>query len=95
MLSKQEMEISINKCAADKEFSIYCTDPKYIRHMKKIGIEPYKTELIDGEVAGCFYKVPIDQVKIIKKRKKIQLSEERKRELAERMILVKNSKKNS
>lgn len=42
-LSRSEQEISIVKSANEKEFSLYVTDPKFVRKMKKNRSKPIQT----------------------------------------------------
>lgn len=82
ILSKCEQEICITKTANEDVFSIYISDPKYIRRMEKINVEPYKKEMLDGEIIGAYYKL---DAKLISFKKKRVLTEEEKRMLSERM----------
>ena len=41
-LSRLEQEVHISKTANEMEFSLYVTDPKFVRKMKRIGVDPYK-----------------------------------------------------
>lgn len=82
VLSRSEQEISIVKSANEKEFSLYVTDPKFVRKMKRIGVDPYKQEKIDDDTYGYFYKLDEKQIGFRKKR---VLSEEQKEILSYRM----------
>lgn len=86
-LSRSEQEISIVKSANEKEFSLHVTDPKFVRKMKRIGVDPYKQEKIDGDTYGYFYKLDEKQISFRKKR---VLSEEQKEILSYRMKNIRN-----
>lgn len=81
-LSRLEQEVHISKTANEKEFSLYVTDPKFVRKMKRIGVDPYKQEKIDDDTHGYFYKLDEKQISFRKKR---VLSEEQKEILSNRM----------
>ncbi|MDM0587694.1 hypothetical protein ACSXEK_16335 (plasmid) [Clostridium perfringens] len=88
-LSRLEQEVHISKTANEKEFSLYVTDPKFVRKMKRIGVDPYKKEKIDDDTYGYFYKLDEKQISFRKKR---VLSEEQKKTLSDRMKSIKNNK---
>ena len=93
MLSKQEMEIHISKNATEDMFEVYITDTKYLKQLKKLGIQPYKSEADEtGNIIVGFYRIPKEQIKIVKKRQPKNISEEQRKILAERMKNVRNSK---
>ena len=81
-LSRLEQEVHISKTANEKEFSLYVTDPKFVRKMKRIGVDPYKQEKIDDDTYGYFYKLDEKQISFRKKR---VLSEEQKEILSNRV----------
>lgn len=89
-LSKQEQEVVITKLGDKKEWSVYVSDLKYKRRMDKLGVQHYKTEIMEGEVVGWFYKLDEKMISIRKKPNRRELTDEEKQEIAERF---KKSKK--
>lgn len=92
-LTREEQEIHIAKSANEDEFSVYITDPIYVRRMKKIGIEPFKVDLIGDEEVAFYYKIPKKQISFKKKTIKRELTEEQKEDLRLRAINMRNNKK--
>lgn len=76
-----------------KHWKVYTTQPKMMRRIEKLDIKAYKEELDnDGEVVAKHYKVPFKQIQFVKERKKPNISEERRNELRERMLKIKEDR---
>lgn len=90
MLTPAEKETVITTSNIEDEWTVYTTQPYMIKRMERIGIKPYKTERIDGIDIGAYYKVPFNQLKIVKKRK--ELDPETKKMLSERMKKLQEEK---
>lgn len=84
-LNKEEQEVNIIKTADENEFDVYISDPKYIRKFKKIGIEPYKIDTIEGEVVSCYYKLPLNQLVLKGKPIPRKYTDEQRLAMVERM----------
>lgn len=92
LLSKEEQEINIIKTADEDSFDVYISDPKYMRKFKKIGIEPYREDKINGEVVACCYKLPLNQLTLKKKPTPRTYTDEQKKVMADRMKNARNNK---
>ena len=91
-LLKEEQEICITKLATENVFEVYVSDKRYVTKMNKIGAVPYRTECIEGEEVGWFYKIDEKQVLLREKPKKRTFSEEQKQEMVERLRLARENK---
>lgn len=90
-LSRYEQEVIINFNAEDEETSLYTANPVWIRKMYKIlrqNPEQFRlgrVERIKGEIVSKEYFFPKRFVTIRTKDVKHNLTDEQKKELAERM----------
>jgi len=81
-LTKAEQEVLISKCGDETEYCVYCTDPAELSHYLRLA------EKVGGRVVqhqgGTKIFLPQDSV-LLQVKRKLNLSPERRAELAERM----------
>lgn len=94
-LLPEERETHLVITDADKDtWYLETSRKKDIKMLQKLGLEPYSTETINGEVVSAKFKIPFAQVLIRKERKKVEYSEKRRAKLREHMKNIsKTSKK--
>lgn len=90
-LTSIERETVIVTNDEEKYWEVYTCQTKMINKLQKLGIEPYKTDILDGEIVGKYYKVPLENIKIGKKRE-VNLTDDQRQEIAERMKKARESK---
>ena len=90
-LSRYEQEVIINFNAEENEISLYTANPVWIRKMDKLieqnpeQFRQGRVERVKGEIVSKEYFFPKRFVSIRSKDLKRNLSEEQRKELAERM----------
>jgi uncharacterized protein with gpF-like domain len=92
-LSSIERETIIVTNDEEKYWEVCTSQTKIINKLEKLGIKAYKQDTMDGEVVTKYFKVPLVNIKIGKKRE-VNLSEEQRQEVAERMKKARESKLN-
>lgn len=94
VLSAEERETHISISDDEPDFYVvYTAQKKMMKHLKSIGLTPYKVDKMDGEIVGEYYKVPYDQLLIRKERKKVEFTDERREKLREHMKNVHENRK--
>lgn len=83
MLSPEEKETHICTSSADEEWSIYTCQSRMIKKLDKMGLVVYQEDIIEGEVIGKYYKIPLDYLSIRVKKKR-EMTEEQREELRQR-----------
>lgn len=95
-LLPEEKETLITKQYKDDKWDIYTTEKPMMNKLEKIGLVAYKTD-IDAEtkeVVAKYYTIPLNRLTFAKERKKVEMSEERKKQLQEHMKKVHEERKN-
>lgn len=99
----KKVKISLEPCEREthitisddepNSYDIYTAQKKMMKHLKSIGLTPYRLDKIEGEIVGEYYKVPYEQLLIRKERKKVEYSDERREQLREHMKTVHENRK--
>jgi len=85
-LTAQERETIINFNQAEDKAYIYTCDPKWCRHFQRIGVKPSKVHKgSTGAVYARDYEVPKKWVKSPKPPKRLKLSDEQRKAIAQRL----------
>lgn len=90
-LTRYEQEVVVNFNAEENEASLYSANPAWIRKMDKLVEEypetfrMYRQEKLYGKVISKSYKFPKDLITIRSKKREYNLTDEQKKERAERL----------
>jgi hypothetical protein len=80
---REEMETVIRLGYHDDELTFSTTNPAHHRHMERLGITPWRTDLHEKEIVSWVYRAPADWFKLPRPKKKV--SDEQRQALSERM----------
>jgi hypothetical protein len=78
-LTREEQETTIRASAADEEWDICSSDPRFIRYLKRQGYEPVPDHQLSG-----FFKFQISFIKLRIRKREIKVTDEQRAGLAKR-----------